>query len=108
FDKLAAEGVFDADDVTLLWMDIQGHEGHVLRGASALTGRGVPVVMELDPEALGRHGGLELLREVARRDYTHYVSMRRIRGGVEPKFDLDPVAKLDEEIEWLRDHNRFT
>src|SRR5262249_25024876 len=35
-DPLAGRGLFDPGDVGLLWMDAQGHEGHILRGAESL------------------------------------------------------------------------
>ena len=75
-----ARRAYDAASVTLLWLDVQGHEGHVLRGAGGLTERGVPVVLELYPEALRRHGGLGHLLEIARSRYTHFVPLR----GQEP------------------------
>ena len=75
-DALEREGTFDAGSVSLLWIDVQGHEGHVLRGAERLTERGVPVVLELYPAALSRHGGLGYLHEIARNRYTHFVPLR--------------------------------
>jgi FkbM family methyltransferase len=43
-------------DVGLLWVDVQGHEHHVLEGAGALLTAGVPVVAEFWPYALARAG----------------------------------------------------
>lgn len=40
----------------LIWMDIQGFEGHALRGAGSLIERRVPLVMEFWPEALQSKG----------------------------------------------------
>jgi FkbM family methyltransferase len=78
-----ARGAFEPASVTLLWLDVQGHEGHVLRGAGGLTDRGVPVVLELYPEALRRHGGLAHLLEIARSRYTHFVPLRGARDPLE-------------------------
>lgn len=97
-DSLARSGVLDPDDVGLLWMDAQGHEGHVLRGASLLTDRGVPVVLELSPALLSRSGGLDAVREVASTRYTHFVPLRRARGAGELRFDLEPIDRFDAEI----------
>jgi FkbM family methyltransferase len=44
------------DEVKLVWVDIQGHEGHFFEGARHLLSRGVPVVSELWPYAIGRSG----------------------------------------------------
>ena len=107
-DNLADQGVFAADDVGLLWMDAQGHKGHILRGGSSLTELGVPVVTELDPDVLRRHGALELVKEIAQTQYTHFVRMRQIRGGAGLYFDLDPTDELDDEIAWLTRVRRHT
>lgn len=48
-----------AEDVALVWMDVQGHEGHVLNGASDLLAAGVPVVTEYWPSALAAAGRWE-------------------------------------------------
>ncbi|MFN2397502.1 MAG: FkbM family methyltransferase [Gemmatimonadaceae bacterium] len=45
-----------ADDVELVWMDIQGHEGQFLRGARNFLARGVPVVTEFWPYGILRSG----------------------------------------------------
>lgn len=52
------------DDMTfpaqsLLWMDIEGYEGHALEGAKSLLSSGTPLVSEFHPEFLARAGGLE-------------------------------------------------
>lgn len=47
----------------LLWMDIEGYEGHALQGASNLLAAGVPVVAEFNPELLNDAGGFDLMRE---------------------------------------------
>ena len=54
-DVVAAEGIA-RDEVRLLWIDAQGHEGQVLEGAPALLGEGVPVVTEFWPYGLIRAG----------------------------------------------------
>lgn len=41
---------------TLLWMDVQGHECHVMDGATKLLRQGVPAVMELWPYGMQRAG----------------------------------------------------
>jgi FkbM family methyltransferase len=51
----------EIDESTLLIMDVQGFEGHVLAGASRALGARPVVVLELWPYALDRAGGRELL-----------------------------------------------
>ena len=103
-DTLAAQGVFDPRDVTLLWMDVQGHEAHVLRGAESLTQRGVPVVLELYPEGLKRHGGLGHVKETLRSRYTHFVPLR----GAQGQRDAIPIRRLAAEVDRLLAEGLFT
>lgn len=46
-------------ELSLLWMDIEGYEGHALTGAQSLLSAGVPLVSEFHPEFLRQSGGLE-------------------------------------------------
>lgn len=47
----------------LLWMDIEGYEGHALRGAERLLVDGSPVVSEFNPRFLERSGGMPWFRD---------------------------------------------
>lgn len=46
-----------AEEVSLVWLDVQGHEASVLAGAEALLAAGVPIVMEFSPLLLLRANG---------------------------------------------------
>lgn len=46
-DALAEAGIFDPEQVGLLWMDAQGSEGAILSGAGRLTDRHTPFVAEV-------------------------------------------------------------
>ncbi|WP_330947451.1 FkbM family methyltransferase [Thermomonas sp. LB-4] len=48
---------------SLLWMDIEGYEGHALTGAGRLLSTGTPAVCEFNPTYLEHSGGLELLKK---------------------------------------------
>lgn len=52
----------DLPSRSLLWMDIEGYEGHALAGAGSLLSSGVPLVSEFHPEFLANAGGLEMFR----------------------------------------------
>jgi FkbM family methyltransferase len=49
---------------SLLWMDIEGYEGHALDGAKRLLSTGIPVVSEFNPEYLRKSGGLSTFLEI--------------------------------------------
>ena len=46
-DALLVRLGLEPDDIGLVWIDVEGYEPNVLRGASELLGSGVPVVMEI-------------------------------------------------------------
>ena len=64
-DALEAESGVRFDDGTLIWIDTQGHEGHVLAGARRVLSREHPpaCVLEFWPYGLARAGGLSRLME---------------------------------------------
>lgn len=47
----------------LLWMDVEGYEGHALRGAPNLLATGMPVVCEYNTGYLERSGGMDWFRQ---------------------------------------------
>jgi len=46
----------DVDANLLLWIDVQGYEGHVFRGAAPLLAKGIPTVTEVWPYGILRSG----------------------------------------------------
>lgn len=69
-DDLVARADLDPADIRLMWVDVQGHEKHVLEGAErVLRVSRAPVVMELWPYALARAG-------VSADDLTLFLSSR--------------------------------
>jgi FkbM family methyltransferase len=92
-DALAEAGLLDPEAIGLVWLDVQGSEGHVLAGASRLTALGTPVVAELYPRMLRRGGGLALL-EAAAQQYSHYLDLRALEDGRSVKAALAPAGTL--------------
>jgi len=76
-DALAAKGVLDPERIGLIWIDTEGHEGHVLKGATSLLERGLPVVMEVDPVSFEERGDADFVRGLTSEHYTHFVDIRR-------------------------------
>jgi FkbM family methyltransferase len=60
-DSLIDSGVVAVDSSTLACMDVQGHEAHVLAGATQLLAARVPITLEFWPYGVHRAGRLEQL-----------------------------------------------
>jgi FkbM family methyltransferase len=80
-DALAERGEIDPEAIGLLWIDAQGHEGHILAGARRLLGIGVPAVVELWPDELAANGGLDRYLDLLGAFYTHVVDLDEPGGG---------------------------
>jgi FkbM family methyltransferase len=74
-DTLHADGVVDVDAIDLVWMDVQGHEAHVLAGAEQLLARGVPIMTEYWPYGLQRAGGLDRFHELVSDHFAFVVDL---------------------------------
>ena len=92
-----AEASLSVEDVGLIWMDVQGHEGHVLSGAGILLGS-VPVVSEYWPYGLQRAGGLEMFKDAVRSHYSRVVVIRSASsvpsGSLFEARDIDSLVAL--------------
>lgn len=96
FDALVVDGTIPLELLGVAWIDTQGHEGHVLRGARKLVESNVPVVVEYWPYALSRAGGLENFEKVVRENYRHFIDTRATNpdgsGSLQP-VDVLPGLK---------------
>jgi len=102
-DSLIADGHFEATDVGLLWMDAQGHEGHILRGAQQLVSRGVPLALEWDPAGLDQVGDRAVIQAIAVEHYTHFVDLGGNGDAEGPRYLLRPSAELPDYSEQFLD-----
>jgi FkbM family methyltransferase len=94
-DRLVDDRTIEAERVGMLWVDVEGHEGQVLEGATKLTERGVPIVFEFHPENLDRRGDRRLIHKLAERSYTHFVDVRRRPADrAQPRYQLRPATEL--------------
>jgi FkbM family methyltransferase len=85
--------------VSIVWMDVQGHEGHVLAGAPNLVSTGVPVISEYSPHLLRLSGGLDLFHEAASR----YDLIVDVRSG-----ETLPGSAIRNLVEQFPDPSDFT
>jgi FkbM family methyltransferase len=90
-DVLGEEGL-DPGAVAFLWLDVEGHEYHVLTGAAAVLSGSPPLVMELYPKKLRRAGGIDSLPDLLALHYTHVADLRQAS-------ELMPIGAVPELIE---------
>lgn len=74
-DSLVDAHKIDAGAIGLAWIDVQGHEAHVLAGASALLSAPVPIVCEYWPYALERAGGLERFHALVESSRAEFIDL---------------------------------
>lgn len=87
----------DPTQVALLWIDVQGHDGHVLAGASRFTKCRVPIVVEYWPYGLRRADGLDLFHKTVANNYETIVDLTT---GL--SFGVDGLSRLAEEYRGIR------
>ena len=92
FDALVRRGVIRMDEVGLVWIDTEGHEGHVFRGARSLVASDVPVVVKFRPQALERSHGLEWFEHLVGTHYSWMVDTRATTNLDKPV--LHPISQL--------------
>ncbi|MEJ7784689.1 MAG: FkbM family methyltransferase [Solirubrobacteraceae bacterium] len=63
-DSLIEADSVDLDEIGLVWIDVQGHEGHVLAGASTLLAAQLPIVCDYWPYGLRRAGAFDLFHQL--------------------------------------------
>ncbi len=78
-------------------MDVEGHECHVLEGASSVLQEDVPLVMELNPKLLRLAGKIDRLGDQLDRHYTHILDLR---DDSDPTFvPVDQLGALIDDVE---------
>lgn len=94
-DTILSDVSVNYRDIGLVWIDTQGHEGHVLSGAGELLRTGVPIVAEFWPYGLERSGGYKLLRDAISNSGRRMFDLRQCIVSGNPK-QIDLEIELDE------------
>ena len=89
------------DTVSLVWIDVQGHEGYVFRGAQELLSRGLPVVSEIWPYGIWRAGlTQDEFISIIREFWSSYWVLRR---GKFVRYPIDVFDTLFAELGYGED-----
>lgn len=93
------------DQVGLAWIDTQGHEGHVLKGAKKLLGSGSPIVLEFWPYGLTRSGGWPMLLETLRSSNKSIFDVKTsIANNMLAPLQITDIERLFDDL--LNDENK--
>lgn len=90
-DSLVDDGSIDLGSVGLAWIDVQGHEAHVLAGAANLMASNVPIITEYWPYGLNRAGGLERFHTLIAGSRPRFIDLATPDAKVLP---IDQLAAL--------------
>ncbi len=93
-DSLLKSNNINASDIGLVWIDTQGHEGHVLAAAKALETAKTPIVIEFWPYGLKRSDGYQRLREFLVRNPMIYDLAKPLDGQ-----NIMSIAEIDAYFE---------
>jgi FkbM family methyltransferase len=89
-------------DGALVWMDIQGYEGHALKGATKLLSRAPPLVLEFWPEGMEVAQSFDALRSAI----AHYEGFYDLESPDRLR-PVDELTSLRDELE-TRSKGSFT
>ncbi|MCH7748064.1 MAG: FkbM family methyltransferase [Acidobacteria bacterium] len=93
-DSFLEESTIPIEDISLLWMDVQGYEPHVLEGARTLLKRNIPFVLEFWPEGMVEtKSDAENFVETLQKSFTHYIDLSEEKA---PKHPISKVPQLYE------------
>lgn len=94
--------------ISLVWVDVQGHEGYVYRGARKLFATNVPVISEIWPYGIKQSGmSEEVFCQVASNTWSHFFVPRNCLTQRDPTFVRYPIDTLKYFLQELPGKNDF-
>jgi FkbM family methyltransferase len=104
-DALVAAGQLRPEEIGLLWVDVQGHEGQVLAGASSVLAAGAGVVTELWPEGLEANGGTAAFLAAVQQHFAAFIDMRERDEADKNAYETRSVATIESFLREMTDHH---
>lgn len=81
-----------AENVSLIWLDIQGHEGYFFEGAQNLLSRKVPVISEFWTYGITRSGmSLSEYKQIVSKSFSHFYD---VTANTYTKQSIEEIDKL--------------
>jgi len=76
------------EDVSMVWVDTQGHEPGVLAGATDLIGAGAPFLIEFWPSQYAEAGTLDAIVQLIGERFAHFLDLHHTGRGAQPVRDI--------------------
>ncbi len=96
-DEVLEEEGISTEALSLVWIDTQGHEGHVLAGAKRLRASRCPLVIEFWPYGLERSGGYNLLK-TSLRDFKTIIDLSASNSHQIKDLNLEELDRMFDEM----------
>lgn len=100
-NQLIANDNLRPEQIALVWSDTQGFEGEVIASGGALWKAGVPLWVEVWPEGLEAHGGVDRFLQLAGEHFRQFILDDDI---TDPLPKLRPIGELADIIRTLQTH----
>lgn len=91
-DQFISEENINVSDISLLWMDVQGHEPKVLAGASKVLNKKVPLYLEFTPGELKQRGDFDFFIDLLSTHYRFFYDMKEQTQIAHPISELRSLA----------------
>jgi FkbM family methyltransferase len=101
-DSFLEKNRIEMKTIGLIWIDVQGHEGHILGSSEKLRANPVPIHAEIWPYGLNRSGGMDRFLHFAKTAYGYFIELETKR----PR--RRSIAELENLIKSLGSRGRFT
>lgn len=92
-DDFLYNNKLDIMKIGLIWVDVQGHEGHVFAQSEILKKNPVPIFAELWPYGLMRSGGLNLFVTFIKENYAYFIQLESKSPEPESTRTIDNLVK---------------
>jgi FkbM family methyltransferase len=100
----------NSEEVSLIWMDIQGHEGYFFDGAQNLLSRKIPVISEFWNYGIIRSGmSLSEYKQIVTKNFSHFYDIsantyaKSSIGDIDKLFDIYDTPKKVGSVIFVKD-----
>jgi FkbM family methyltransferase len=96
-DAALAEAGIAAEEIGLLWIDVEGYEPQVLHGLGSLIERAVPLAIEYAPQRYSVAARDELIALLSE----HYTVLHRLSGAGSGREPVSALASIHDVVDVL-------